>query len=325
MSMRHSYILSFMMLIASSGIATKISAQSHDTEHLLKYGDMNSWVVRHIHESAVIGGQTKTLYEIGPNSTIEGNKAYTNKGGSPWGTSNVMAKVMGVVKTNCSVTRDKHNNGYCAKMTTHIESVKVLGRMNINVLAAGSIFLGSMAEPITGTKDGPKALNWGIPFNKRPKAVKYDYRVQAVGGKSRIKQTGFSKKSTIAGQDYAITVLVLQKRHEDAKGNITATRVGTMVVKYGKSTGGWVNGATYEILYGDIRKHTGYDASTMGLRSTDYAINSHGKSVPVKEVGWASANETPTHLALQFSSSHGGAYVGSPGNTFWIDNVKLVY
>ena len=100
MSMRHSYILSFMMLIASSGIATKTSAQSHDTEHLLKYGDMNSWVVRHIHESAVIGGQTKTLYEIGPNSTIEGNKAYTNKGGSPWGTSNVMAKVMGVVKTN---------------------------------------------------------------------------------------------------------------------------------------------------------------------------------------------------------------------------------
>jgi hypothetical protein len=28
---------------------------------------------------------------------------------------------------------------------------------------------------------------------------------------------------------------------------------------------------------------------------------------------------------LQFSSSHGGAYVDSPGNTFWVDNVKLVY
>ena len=28
---------------------------------------------------------------------------------------------------------------------------------------------------------------------------------------------------------------------------------------------------------------------------------------------------------LQFSSSHGGAYIGSPGNTLWVDNVRLVY
>ena len=69
----------------------------------------------------------------------------------------------------------------------------------------------------------------------------------------------------------------------------------------------------------------GYQASTMGLRSTDYARNSKGKSVPVKEVGWASANEKPTHLILQFSSSDGGAYIGTPGNTLWIDNVALVY
>jgi hypothetical protein len=56
-----------------------------------------------------------------------------------------------------------------------------------------------------------------------------------------------------------------------------------------------------------------------------YAVNSKGKSVPIKEVGWADASETPTHIVLQFTSSHGGAYIGSPGNTFWIDNVKLVY
>ena len=39
---------------------------------------------------------------------------------------------------------------------------------------------------------------------------------------------------------------------EDAEGNITAKRVGTMVVKYDKDSDGWVNGATYEVLYGDI-------------------------------------------------------------------------
>ena len=64
-----------------------------------KYGNFDTWVVRHVHESSVIGGNTKTLYEIGPNHEITGEKPYVNLGGSPWGTSNVMAKVMGVVKT----------------------------------------------------------------------------------------------------------------------------------------------------------------------------------------------------------------------------------
>lgn len=241
------------------------------------------------------------------------------------GTSNVMAKVMGVVKTNNSVYRDKRGSGWCAKLTTHIESVKVMGLMNINVLAAGSIFLGDMKEPITGTKDGPKAMNNGIPFTGRPKAVRFDYSVKAAGTPNRIKQTGFSKKQTVPGRDYAIAVLYLQKRTEDKAGNITAKRVGTMVVKFGKSTGGWVNNATYKIMYGDIRNTPGYDASTMGLRHTDYARNSKGKSVPVKEIGWADADTTPTHLMLQFSSSHGGAYIGSVGNTLWVDNVEMVY
>lgn len=303
--------------------AAGISAQEKVVP--LSYGNMDSWTIRKVHESAIIGGNTKTLYEIGPNRTVEGNKPYTNGGGSPWGTSNVMAKVMGVVKTNNSVYRDKRGSGWCAKLTTHIESVKVMGLMNINVLAAGSIFLGDMKEPITGTKDGPKAMNNGIPFTGRPKAVRFDYSVKAAGIPNRIKQTGFSKKQTVPGRDYAIAVLYLQKRTEDKAGNITAKRVGTMVVKFGKSTGGWVNNATYKIMYGDIRNTPGYDASTMGLRHTDYARNSKGKSVPVKEIGWADADTTPTHLMLQFSSSHGGAYIGSVGNTLWVDNVEMVY
>ncbi len=306
-------------------LLTSAEMTAAEKEVYISYGNMDKWTIRKIHESGIIGGNTKTLYEIGPNRTIEGNKPYVNGGGSPWGTSNVMAKVMGVVKTNNSVYRDTHGSGYCAKLVTHIESVKVLGLMNIKVLAAGSIFLGDMKEPITGTKDGPKAMNSGIPFKSRPKALRFDYKVKTTGSSTRIKQTGFSRKQTVAGKDYAIAVLYLQKRTEDSNGNITAKRVGTMVVKYGNSTSGWVNDATYEILYGDIRNNAHYDASTMGLRSTDYARNSKGKSVPVKETGWAAANETPTHLVLQFSSSHGGAYIGSPGNTFWIDNVRLVY
>ena len=94
-----------------------------------KYGDFDTWVTRQIHESAVIGGKTKTLYEIGPNKALSGNNPYVNLGGSPWGTSNVMAKVMGVVKTNNSVYRDTHGLGYCAKMQTHIETCKVYSKI----------------------------------------------------------------------------------------------------------------------------------------------------------------------------------------------------
>ena len=39
-----------------------------------------------------------------------------------------------------------------------MESVKVLGLVNITVLAAGSIFTGSVHEPIKGTKNPQKML-----------------------------------------------------------------------------------------------------------------------------------------------------------------------
>ena len=79
-------------------------------------------------------------------------------------------------------------------------------------------------------------------------------------------------------------------------------------------------------MYGDISKSPFYVESMMGLQETDrYTINSKGENVLVQEVGWADEDETPTHLLLQFASSHGGAYIGSPGNSLWVDNVRLVY
>lgn len=291
----------------------------------IKYGDMDQWVTRKIHESGIIGGNTKLLYELGPTKEIDGNVAYVNQGGSPWGNSNVMAKVMGIVKTNTSVYPEKRGNGYCARLETHIESVKVLGLVNITVLASGSMFLGDMKEPITSTKDGEKALNSGLPFTSRPKAIRYDYKVQMSGQPNRIRQTGFSKKATIPGQDCAIMVCLLQKRSEDAEGNIIAKRVGTVAVKYSQ-THGWHNGATYEIMYGDITHDKRYVSDLMHLGVGGYyARNSKGESKLIKEVGWAGENEHPTHLILQFTSSMGGAFIGSPGNKLWIDNVNLVY
>lgn len=289
------------------------------------YGDMDNWIVREIHESGIIGGNTKWLYELGPSDTIVGNTAFRNMGGSPWATSNVMAKVAGVVKTNTSVFPEKRGNGMCARMETRYESVKVFGLVDIEVIAAGSVFLGTVHEPIKGTKNPQAMLQSGVPFSKKPKALRFDYKVKAAPEKNRVRSTGFSRKSTVAGQDSLAVILLLQKRWEDEEGNVYSKRVGTMVQRYTESTPDWVNDATYPILYGNITSKPEYKPYMRIQVEERYTLNSKGKSVPIQEVGWAEPGEAPTHMVLQFTSSHGGAYIGSPGNTFWIDNVELIY
>lgn len=300
-----------------------LAPEQIESEELLPYGNFDKWYVRNITESKLLGGGTKTLYEVAPNGSTSEAKAYVNMGGSPWATSNVLAKPAGIVKTNTSVYKEaRAGHGSCAKLYTHLESVKVLGMVDIEVLAAGSLFLGQMMEPVNSAKNPYSKMNLGIKFTKRPKAIEFDYKTKIVGTSTRIKK-GVGSRTSVAGMDKAECVLFLQKRWEDEKGNIYATRVGTMVQRFDKSTANWVNNAKFTIHYGDITKQSFYN-SDMALNSTRYAKNSKGKLVPVQEKNW-DGNATPTHINLQFSSSHGGAYVGTVGNTLWLDNVRMVY
>lgn len=304
------------------------SINAQERVEYIRFGNMDSWLVRNVKESLVIGGETKVLYEIAPSNIWNENKAYVNQGGSPWATSNVMAKVAGVIKTNTSVYREpRKGHGYCARLETHEEQCHVLGVFNIKVLAAGSVYLGETQEPITGTTNPMSKLNAGMKFTGRPKALCFDYKVKLSGKPNRIRQTGFSKISEVKGIDMADCMCLLQKRWEDKNGNIYALRVGTMVQRFDKSSNGWIEGAHFNIHYGDIT-HQSFYRPYMGLLQGEhekYAKNSKGKMVPVKEIGWAKEGEIPTHVILQFDSSHGGAYVGSIGNTLWIDNVGFVY
>ncbi len=131
--MKHYIYAAVMLLCTTAPVA-------YAQEELVKYGDFDSWITRTIKESFVVGGKTRTLYEVGPKSQIDGAKAYVNQGGSPWATSNVYAKVCGVVKTNISVYPDAHGSGQCAKLYTHLVTCKAVGVVNISVLAAGSRF-----------------------------------------------------------------------------------------------------------------------------------------------------------------------------------------
>ena len=122
-------------------------------QELIKYGNFNSWITRNIKESSVLGGNTKQVYEIGPTQTINGAKAYVNMGGSPWATSNVYCKVMGITKCSNAVVPDvRSGSDKCVKMSTIFEHVKAMGMINMDVLVSGSIFLGQVMEPITSSK-----------------------------------------------------------------------------------------------------------------------------------------------------------------------------
>lgn len=290
----------------------------------IKFGDFSQWVTRDITESKVLGGKQKTIYAIGPTAHITGNKAYANTGGSPWATSNVYAKVSGVVKGSNTVSPCDVNGNRVAKMEAKMEHVKVLGLINMDVMVAGSLFLGRVFEPITSTKSPYSKMEMGIPYAKRPKALVFDYMVDMPESDTRTKSTGFSSKKTLPGRDHAEVYVLLQKRWEDANGKLYAQRVGTGRERFSKSTP-WTKGHQLPIHYGDITKESFYQP-WMGLLNGErayYARNSKGKLVPVEEVGWAPADATPTHVLVMASSSCGEAFIGSEGLTLYVDNMAF--
>jgi hypothetical protein len=313
-----------VLLLLSALAALNSDAQHTDS---LKYGNFNNWITRQLKESAVIGGNDKTVYEIGPKQTISGNVAYTPKGGSPWATSNVYAKVSGVVKTSNAVYPATRATGdQCAKLCSQIEQVKVLGLLNMDVMVSGSIFLGQMFEPITSTKNPYSKMEMGIAYTKRPDALVFDYKVDMPSTNTRTKSTGFGSKKTLPGRDSALVFVMLQKRWEDADGNLHALRVGTAGELFSTSKS-WQNAHHLPIVYGDASKST--SIAWLQLHTdkdkTYYARNSKGKMVPVIEEGWANTTETPTHAIVMFSAGSGEAYIGTEGLTFYVDNVGFYF
>ncbi|MDE6288169.1 MAG: PCMD domain-containing protein [Muribaculaceae bacterium] len=317
--------LSYIIILAAMQVTSTAAAETLEP---LRYGDFEQWVTRDIHESGIIGGKQKNVYAIGPNMTIAGNKPYVPTGGSPWASSNVMARVAGITKTSNAVFPDtRPEGGRCAKLTTLLEECKALGIVNIKVMVAGSMFLGRMLEPLTSTNDPYSKMEMGVPFTKRPDALCFDYSLLIPEGNKRIYSSGFSKQRTLEGHDNAEVIILLQRRWEDAEGNIYAKRVGTGCEILDKNTSGWVNHHHLPVHYGDITSEAYYNKYMQLIPESHsyYARNSKGKMVPVKEVGWDAPDATPTHMIVMFSASSGEPYTGTPGLTLWVDNVALAY
>jgi hypothetical protein len=315
------------LLVAYVLFTVNAYAQQSVVDAINEYGTFDSWSMRQVKESGIIGGATKTLYEFYGNqeTVFTGKTPFTAPEGYLWRTNNVLAIVAGVVKTNNTIFPEERGNGYCARIETHIEEVKALGVINMDVTCQGALLLGVLPEPITTTKDPMAKVFYGIPFTGMPKAVVMD--IKADVGHEVIRATGFSKVKPMGYPDSAEITVMLQKRWEDEDGVVHALRVGTAIWRISEDIPEWMNGYELKIHYGDITGEPFYE-EYMGLKndpeSAFHAPNSNGRNVIIQEDGWAVPGTQPTHLVINIISSCGNAFYGGVGNTLWVDNVKVV-
>ena len=303
------------------------SAQQSVVDAINSFGTFDRWSTREVKESAIIGGATKKLYEFYGNqeNVVTGKTPFSAPDGYLWRTNNVLAIVAGVVKTNNTIFPEERGDGYCCRIETHIEEVRALGVINMDVTCQGAMFVGVLPEPITTTKDPMAKVFYGVPFNGCPKALKMD--IKADVGHEVIRGTGFSKLKPMGYEDSAEITFILQKRWEDEEGNVHALRVATAIVRIDEDIPEWINGYQLDLHYGDITGASFYK-DYMGLKTDPetayHALNSKGRNVIIHEEGWAEPGTEPTHMILNIISSCGKAFYGGVGNTLWIDNVKVV-
>jgi hypothetical protein len=323
------YLKTAIALVAafSYGISAFSQVNSNsfvDIQGQLNYSSLDFWYSRKVKESILLSGNTIDLYGVGQVDAISDLYDVSLKDNrSPWCTSNIYSKMV-LDLGNTRVFPEKRGKGYCCRLETSIRKDNIAG-LKVEVLIAGTLFLGEMIEPVRSLKDPIKNVNQGIPFTKKPKAIKFDYKY--IVGKQRVKAV--YSIDPAEGSDKAEFCLILQKRWEDKNGNVFATRIGGARQFFTGSLPQWINDAVFPVSYGDVSHLPEYDAKTMGLIPTTgevYVKNSQNKMVPLIETGWGKPDDIPTHLILYFTSSYQGIqYIGSPGTVFLVDNIELMY
>ena len=316
--------LSFLLAVLSGHL---LHAQTDISDRINEYGRFDRWCVREVKESGIIGGNTKYLYEFygDMDTTFTGKTPYVSPEDYPWRTNNVLAVVAGVVKTNNTIFPEPRDGGFCARIETHIEEVKALGIVNMEVVCQGAFVVGVLPEPIRDTKSPMAKVFYGTPYTGMPKALRFDYKADV--GYPTVRGTGFSKVKVMDYPDYPEVTFMLQKRWEDEHGRVHALRVATGIERICESSMEWINGYEIQLRYGDITADPDYKPY-MGLKtdpeSAFHALNSRGENVVVEEDGWAEPGTEPNFMVLNIMSSCGKAFYGGVGNTLWVDNVEIV-
>lgn len=291
------FALAGFLLITLLFITCSLSAQ----ERVEVLSDFESWKTKQIKESSLIGGRTKTLYKLG----------------GTWDCSNAHAKAMGVEKVSVSVRPEMRGEGTCCRMQSTLEEVSAVG-INFKALATGSIYTGTMLD-VVGMKhssDPNSAIDMGVPFTDRPAALVLDYKA-LIQDATAVYAPAKTKVKEVSGRDKGHITLILQHRWEE-NGHVYAYRVGT-AVKYINQTTDWKNDFRLPIEYGEAGKNQ--KALSNNRHKTH---NSKGQMVCIEEVDFRE-DVQPTHLIVQISAGSMAPFTGCPGNTVWVDNIRLTY
>lgn len=289
----------------------------------LPYGNMDTWTVRYIKESALLGGETKVLHAVGPNDTLRCNEAYEPVPENPWACSETYAKVIVEAAAGGAVTPEKRGNGYCCRLENKMTHVRI---GDIYAIVTGAIFLGKKYEPVglIGKYRPHTVIDVGVPFTKKPVALMLDYKAN-IADTWYITSTAKDKPVIVEGEhDCAEIYIYLQHRWEDPEtGEIFARRVGTACERVCDSIPEWVNNHEIPVRYGNITTDPDfkpYEALNYTLMMTR---NSKGKMVKIDEVAYSL--DQPTHIVMMIASGCSGAFRAYEGNTLWVDNIRLVY
>lgn len=321
--MKYQHIIALIIAIMTS---FSIFAQKAEVIEPIPFGDMEQWCYRYIRESRLLGGKTKQLFVLGPQDTIVANEAY-DYSQTIWGISNAYANVAGIAKAACTTNPEpREDGGICARLNTKIETVRVLGMIDIQVCIAGTLFLGSVFEPVRSVNDPYGSIDMGIPFTHKPKALLLDLKAKVDTTRKVIKALGFGK-SLIEGHDEPEIYIFLQRRWENEDGHIYAERIGTARHRFAYSIPLWHNDYRVDIHYGDITG-AGFFKPYMDLFPAGgefKALNSQGKMVRIEETGYASKDAEPTHVILMITAGCYPAFYGMPGNALWVDNLRWVF
>ena len=292
--MRTNRFLILFLLVA-------LVTQAQERIEVLPGGDFETWTEKQIKESALIGGQTKTLYKIS----------------GPWSSSNAHARALGVDKVSVSVTPERRGNGFCCRMESTLESVKAIG-IDFKALATGSIYTGKLLD-VVGLKqssDPNSAIDMGVPFTGRPSALILDYKA-LIQDKTAVYAPAKTKVKPVEGHDKGHITLILQHRWEE-NGHVYAYRVGTAEQPIAQTTE-WQNDFRVPIVYG--KEGEALHQLSSNRHKTH---NSRGEMVCIEEVGFRGDLE-PTHLIVQISAGSMPPFTGCPGNVVWCDNIRLAY
>ena len=292
--MRTNRFLILFLLVA-------LVTQAQERIEVLPGGDFETWTEKQIKESALIGGQTKTLYKIS----------------GPWSSSNAHARALGVDKVSVSVTPERRGNGFCCRMESTLESVKAIG-IDFKALATGSIYTGKLLDVVglRQSSDPNSAIDMGVPFTGRPSALILDYKA-LIQDKTAVYAPAKTKVKPVEGHDKGHITLILQHRWEE-NGHVYAYRVGTAEQPIAQTTE-WQNDFRVPIVYG--KEGEALHQLSSNRHKTH---NSRGEMVCIEEVGFRGDLE-PTHLIVQISAGSMPPFTGCPGNVVWCDNIRLAY